>query len=197
MKSVEIRSVEANARKKRRRRDLRTAVLLTIGTIGVITVAAIAPNVLRLFKGSILRRLTYQTKSVLTRLKKKGEIEFVEQDGKYYARLTSKGENALAFEQQKMKLVGQKTQKWDRRYRLVIFDVPEKRRQTRDRLRYELREVGFLRIQDSAWLYPYACEEFISLLKANLHIGKDVLYAVIEEIEYDAWIRKHFRLPER
>ncbi len=57
-----------------------------------------------------------------------------------------------------------------------------------------MHEIGFLRIQDSVWLYPYDCEEFVALLKADLHIGKDVLYAVIESIEDDSRIRRHFRL---
>jgi hypothetical protein len=35
----------------------------------------------------------------------------------------------------------------------------------------------------------------MALLKADMHIGKDVLYAIIEEIENDGWIRKHFSLP--
>jgi len=60
-----------------------------------------------------------------------------------------------------------------------------------------MQAVGFLRIQDSSWLYPYDCEEFMALLKADLHIGKDVLYAVVEEIENDKWIRKHFNLPAK
>ncbi|KKW42146.1 MAG: hypothetical protein UY91_C0006G0018 [Parcubacteria group bacterium GW2011_GWB1_55_9] len=75
------------------------------------------------------------------------------------------------------------------------FDVPEKRKKIRERLRFEMQEVGFLHLQDSAWVYPYDCEEFIALLKADLHIGKDVLYAIVEEIENDKWIRKHFSLP--
>ena len=110
-------------------------------------------------------------------------------------RLTKRGEERFALEQQKMSLGKERPKKWDRRYRLVMFDVPEKRRKTRDRLRYEMQDVGFLRIQDSAWVYPYDCEEFIALLKADLHIGEDVLYAVVEEIENDAHIRKHFKLP--
>ena len=96
---------------------------------------------------------------------------------------------------QKASFVNDRKKKWDHRYRLVMFDIPERRKSTRERIRLEMRGLGFLRIQDSAWLYPYDCEEFIALLKADLHIGKDVLYAVIEEIENDAWIKKHFGLP--
>jgi DNA-binding transcriptional regulator PaaX len=188
--------VEAGAKKKRRRRNVRNVALMVVGTAGLIAVSAIAPNMFQLLgRSGALARLKYQSKGVLTRLKMKDEIEFVERDGKQYARLTERGEEALAFEQQKMILANARPRKWDHRYRLVIFDVPEKRKNIREHLRFQMQEVGFLRVQDSAWLYPYDCEEFIALLKADLHIGKDVLYAVIEEIENDIWIRKHFGLP--
>ncbi len=188
--------IETGAKKKRQRRNVRNAVLLTIGTAGFIAVAAIAPNTFQLLgRSGALARLKYQTKGVLTRLRMKGEIEFEERDGKRCVRLTERGEEMLALEQQRMGLANAKPRKWDHRYRLVMFDVPERRKKIRERLRFEMREIGFLRIQDSAWVYPYDCEEFIALLKADLHIGKDVLYAVVEEIENDGWIRKHFGLP--
>ena len=191
----ERKLVETGARKKRQKRNLQNAALVTIGMAGFIAVAAVAPNIFQLLgKTGVLARLKYQSKSVLGRLKQKGEIEFEERDGKQYARLTERGEEALALGQQKMQLATSKPRKWDRRYRLVMFDVPERRKKIRERLRFQMRDAGFLRIQDSAWLYPYDCEEFMALLKADLRIGKDVLYAVVEEIENDAWIRKHFGL---
>ena len=79
---------------------------------------------------------------------------------------------------------------------MIVFDVPERRRRIRTRLRAFMNEIGFVRLQDSVWVYPYDCEDFITLLKAELKIGKDVLYAIADTIEYDRGIRKHFRLPE-
>ncbi|MEK7135808.1 MAG: CRISPR-associated endonuclease Cas2 [Patescibacteria group bacterium] len=190
------RPVEDGAKKKRARRNIRNAMLAVIGAAGLIAVSAMAPNIFQILgKTGTLARLKYHSKSVLGRLKLKGEIEFVERDGKKYVRLTERGEEALALGQQRMILANAKPRKWDRRYRLVMFDVPEKRKQIRESLRFHMQEIGFLRVQDSAWVYPYDCEEFIVLLKADLHIGKDVLYAVVEEIENDKWIRKHFGLP--
>jgi len=189
-------TIETGAKKKRRRRNVRNAVLIAIGAAGFLAITAVAPNIFQLLgKSGALARLKYQTKGVLARLKQKDEIEFEERDGKRYVRLTERGEEALAFEQQKMSLANTKPRKWDRRYRLVMFDVPEKRKEIREHLRYEMQEVGFLRVQNSVWVYPYDCEEFVALLKADLHIGKDVLYAVVEEIENDKWIREHFNLP--
>ncbi len=189
-------TIEVRARRKRIKRNVRNAILATVGIAGLITIAAVAPKTLRLLKVSgIDAKLRYRTKNVLYRLKQKGEIEFVDRDGKKYARLTERGERSLELMRQKASFVNDRKKKWDHRYRLVMFDIPERRKSTRERIRLEMRGLGFLRIQDSAWLYPYDCEEFIALLKADLHIGKDVLYAVIEEIENDAWIKKHFGLP--
>lgn len=184
---------EGGARKKRRKRNVRNAILMTVGLAGLLAVTAVAPNAVQLLEMTgINARLRYQTKTVLGKLKHKGEIEFVEQNGKKYVRLTERGECALELSGER--LAKSKPKKWDGRYRLVMFDIPERRKRTRDSLRFKMSEVGFLRVQDSAWVYPYDCEEFIALLKAELRIGKDVLYAVIEKIDNDAWIRKHFNL---
>ena len=57
-----------------------------------------------------------------------------------------------------------------------------------------LRDIGFIRLQNSVWVYPYDCEDLITLLKADFRVGKDVLYLVVEAMENDKEIRKHFRL---
>jgi len=190
--------VELGAKKKKRNKDMKNAVLATVAVAGVIAVAAIAPNAIQLLKTTgMTERLRHRSMSALGRLKAKGEVEFLEMDGKKYARLTARGEKTLAYAQEKLRLQDKKPRRWDRRYRLIIFDIPEKRRKTREHLRLVMRDIGFLRIQDSAWVFPYDCEEFVALLKADLHIGKDVLYAVIEEIENDAVIRRHFGLPKK
>lgn len=191
-------TIERRARKKQRARNLQTAALVAVGAVGIIAVAAIAPKLVGLLKTTgINSRLRYGAMRVLSRLKHRGEIEFIEQNGKKYARLTKTGERALELHTQRLALVDGKRRRWDGRYRLVMFDIPERRRGVRAQLRDEMRDIGFLRVQDSAWIFPYDCEEFIALLKADLRLGKDTLYAVVDEMENDAWIRRHFNLPER
>ena len=75
-----------------------------------------------------------------------------------------------------------------------MLDIPEYRRKTRSRLRALMNDFGFLRLQDSVWVSPYDCEDLISLVKAELKVGKDILYAVVDQIENDSWIKKHFGL---
>ena len=73
-----------------------------------------------------------------------------------------------------------------------MFDVPERRRAVRDKLRTAMRSLGFVRLQDSAWVYPYDCEDLIALLKAELKIGFSALYLVVEHIENDKYLREEF-----
>jgi len=77
---------------------------------------------------------------------------------------------------------------------MIVFDIPERRRVIRNRLRMTMEELGFMRLQDSVWVFPYDCEDFIALLKADMRIGTAVLYVIVEEIENDSHLREHFGL---
>jgi len=87
-----------------------------------------------------------------------------------------------------------KPRKWDGRWRVLAFDISEKRRYLRKRIRSVLYSVGFVRLQDSVWIYPYDCEDMMTLLKADLKIGKEVLYLIVDSLENDKEYRKHFKL---
>ncbi|MDP2652298.1 MAG: hypothetical protein Q8O94_04120 [bacterium] len=190
--------LEEVSRKRKKKRDIQHAVLATIAVTGFIAVAAIAGNALQLldYLPNEKYNLKYRMKSAAVRLVAKRYAMWIERDGKKYLRLTPAGQKALVFEQAKVALKNQK-KKWDGRWRMVVFDIPERRRRVRIRLCSFMNEVGFVRLQDSVWVYPYDCEDFIALLKAELKIGKDVLYAIADTIEYDKNIRKHFRLLEQ
>jgi len=45
--------------------------------------------------------------------------------------------------------------KWDGKWYLVIFDIPEKIRLKRDIFREDLRKLGFGQLQASVWISPY------------------------------------------
>lgn len=191
-------TVEKEARVRRRNGYLKDAVLTAVGISGLLLVAMAAPNTLQLLdKTRVGKRFKDQTRSTLSRLARDGLITFEERKGKRYARITEMGRNVLALEQQKKALQARKKKRWDRRYRIVIFDIAEVRRTTRIRLRLAMRAAGFVRLQDSVWVYPYDCEDFTALLKADLRIGREVVYIIAESIENDGWLREQFDLPRR
>ena len=189
--------MEKEARNDRRLRSFQQAMLAAVIFGGVVVVAATIPNaaqLLRFFPGYKKgARFNYQAKSALGRLAAKGLVSFEEKDGKRYARITEKGERLLQMETERTTIA--KKRKWDRRWRVVIFDVPEKRKSVRAGLRRFMSEYGFVRLQDSVWIYPYDCEDLIALAKANFRVGADVLYMIVERLERDKHLREHFALP--
>lgn len=169
----------------------------------VVACADVAITAVELSNLAILRKripgytnrakFNYQAKSALGRLVAKGCVVFIEKGDKRYARITEKGKRVLQMEKEQEKAA--KKKKWDKRWRVVIFDIPERRRSIRVRLRRFMDEYGFVRLQDSVWIYPYDCEDLIALAKANFRIGADVLYMIVEKLEHDKHLREHFALP--
>ena len=187
--------LEEESRKRKKRHDVQGAVLAALAVTGVLTWAAVAPNTLQLLQYLPKNKynLVHQSKTAAGKLVAKGQAKWIERDGKKYLRITPAGRKAFAYEQAKISIQNQK-KKWDGRWRMLVFDIPERRRAVRVRLRRVMSEVGFVRLQDSVWVYPYDCEDFIALLKADLKIGKDVLYTIVDTIEFDIKLRTHFRL---
>jgi DNA-binding transcriptional regulator PaaX len=189
--------VEKEARKVRRLRTFQKAMLIAV-LAGVVIATGAVPNasqILKYFRGYKKgARFNYQAKNALGRLAKSSLIIFEERDGKRYARITERGKQVLDVESLRDKST-QKQKKWDGRWRVVLFDIPERRRGTRNRLRVFMQEFGFVRLQNSVWIYPYDCEDLVALAKANFRIGFDVLYMIVEQLEHDKHLREHFGLP--
>lgn len=84
-------------------------------------------------------------------LRENGFIEFVD-DKKLIYKLTNEGRQEAIWARLR---VG--NEKWDGRWRLVIFDIPEKRRAARDLLRSKLKQWGFIHWQKSVWACKANC----------------------------------------
>ncbi len=190
--------LETVNKKRRRKQNIQQALLISLAAVGFVTMMTMAPNALQLLKYLPIdrSRFNYKIRTAAGRLVAKGQATWVKKDSAYYLRLTEKGKKALAFEQARISLEKQKQKrKWDGQWRMVVFDVPERRRKIRNRLCAFMKSVGFIRLQESVWVYPHDCEDFMTLLKAELKIGRDVLYVIANHIEQDAALRKKFGLP--
>jgi DNA-binding transcriptional regulator PaaX len=183
---------EETNKRKQKRNNIRKIILQTIYVAGVMSAAIVAPNVIgamsKLGLAPNQRQKNIIQRSRL-RLIKQGLISY--QKGNLS--LTKKGERELRLMELRSYEV-KKPKKWDKKWRVLIFDIPEKRRSLRSQVRVILSSIGFIRLQDSVWAYPYDCEDTITLLKADLNIGKDLLYLIVDSIENDTPYRKHFGL---
>ena len=186
--------IERVAKKQRVWGHIQSGIVSVIGVAGILLVTMAAPNTFQLLGGprSSKSKFNYRAKTALGRLAAKGLIAFEEHGGKRFARLTVTGQRAFDLAQQRSLIEQHKHKHWDKRWRVIIFDIPEHKKRIRDRLREAVRSFGFLHLQDSVWVYPHDCEDLIALLKTDLRIGKDVLYMIVESIENDGHIRRHF-----
>ena len=87
--------------------------------------------------------------------------------------------------------------RWDRKWRVVMFDIWETRKAERDRLRGVLLRMGFVKLQASVWIFPYPCEELFVYVRTQLRLGPAVKYMVVDEIDNDRALRIEFNLPKR
>lgn len=183
-----VQSSENELRKQLRMTKIRSILLTSLKIGGILTLTALAPNTLRLLGRSPSRFDRGNLRSALLRLERIGLVEF-STDGNSVS-ITHSGRRYLERSEREMTI----PKVWDRHWRVVIFDIPERRRRHRDALRSSLERVGFLRLQNSVWVYPYDCEELITLLKTEYRLGKEVLYMIVEKLERDVSVRRHFKL---
>lgn len=189
-------NLEESGRKRKKRRDLKKAILQTVKAAALLGIAIAAPNVpAALYKLGIIR-FDKQDSSTISRTRKQLIHTGYIADQKGFLRITAKGQ-AILQKLEMSEALKRRPRRWDGRWRVLIFDVPEYRKGIREKIRRSLDHIGFVRLQDSVWIFPYDCEDFIVLLKADFKIGKDVLYMIVDELEGDRWLRKHFNLSAR
>lgn len=83
---------------------------------------------------------------------------------------------------------------WDGKWRLVSFDVPLRDNSKRAFLRGLLKEFGFYQLQKSVWVCPsYLTEKFWKLV-VHYELDKYCKVMLVEIIEGDEELKKHFKL---
>ena len=114
-------------------------------------------------------------KQSLWRLRKHG---FVEKKGDKYC-LTREGKFVMKYIIRKRKAVNVR---WDKKYRVVIFDIPEKDRKKRSWLRQELYLLNYQKLQESVFIGKYPLPaDLIKDLKSN-KIGNYVNYLLVDKV---------------
>lgn len=109
---------------------------------------------------------------------------------KYKFELTKKGKKLLAqysFSDCALK----PKHPWDGKWRMFVFDIPEKRRAARDTLRDKLKKLGFFQFQKSVWIYPHECEQEMKYICEFLYVQPYTLMFT-GKIQSDNLLRKYF-----
>ncbi len=120
------------------------------------------------------------------------ELDYMRASGEKLS-ITNMGQNALGrIASDTLQLL--KTSTWDHKWRIAIFDIPEKYAPLRNKVRNILKTAGFVKLQHSVWVFPHECEELVRLLKQESRLSQYILYGVLERIEDEGRLKKLFRL---
>lgn len=84
--------------------------------------------------------------------------------------------------------------RWDKKWRVVFFDIPEKRRAERNVLRDKLKELEFREIQKSVFIHPYPCFDEIDFVVEYFQLRNLVRYGEMVNLSNEAELRLKFQL---
>ena len=189
--------LEKNAKRRKRNKDFQGAVLGVVALTGVIAtggaIGQVVGGFMRTKADKDLYRHHFSAKRAINRLVDKGLLKYEKTDRGTFLSLTKDGERYMQLLDEKTFEI-KKPRKWDKRWRMIIFDIPEKYRKKRDKARRMFERAGLYRLQDSVWIHPYDCEEFVLLLKSELQIGNNILYVIADTIENDKYLKDHFEI---
>lgn len=115
-------------------------------------------------------------------LRRQGYIEVFIEGKEKYAELTDKGKKRIG-ELLLNDLKVKRPKKWDSKWRIVIFDIPEDKKHNRDVFREKIRNLGFIQVQKSVYVYPFECTKEIAFLSESLFIGEYVIIMISEIIQ--------------
>ncbi len=107
--------------------------------------------------------------------------------------LTEKGnKKALTYNLDKMEI--KEPEHWDKKWRMVLFDVPEKTRWIRDAFRHHLNQLGFYEFQKSVFIHPFDCQNEIDYLIEFYNARKFTRFIIADSLDNELHLKSHFKL---
>ena len=164
---------------------LSTKDVLKIISVGSLVVASLAFPNLPLVAGKIYKEWKKFNRRdlgyILKRLQKQEMISINDKGGNVEILITDKGKKRLLeYDFENIQI---KKPKRDGKWRLIIFDIPEEKKNSRDVFRKKLLQLGFIRLQDSVWVSAYPCKDEIDFLCNFLEISECVTLASLDTVE--------------
>lgn len=188
-----------------------TAAKIILGILGlgvIVCTGAVVPGIIKVIEsfrdmdsmdaGHVKNKKKKISKReigiALSGLKRRKFIKIIkEKDGKARVKLTNKGRKRIL--EMSLELVKiKKPEKWDGKWRIVIFDIPVEKNLAREALRSKMKNLGFCQLQKSVWINPYECEDEILFIADAYGVEKYVEIITAENLLHEKEIRKAFNL---
>ncbi|MBP9749800.1 MAG: hypothetical protein KBD21_03655 [Candidatus Pacebacteria bacterium] len=128
-------------------------------------------------------------------LHRSGMVHVQKINGTAYLRLTVQGQRH-AKRLQAQNITINAPRRWDGKWSVVAYDIPESERQIRLDLSQALKSAGFFEIQQSLFIHPYPCEHEVRRMTELCEASEYVYFMRVEHLTNDAVARKHFELMD-
>lgn len=112
------------------------------------------------------------------RLREHGFVELID-DKQLIYRLTDSGKDKALWARMRIS-----NEKWDGKWRIVVWDIPETRREARDVLRFKLKMLGFKLLQKSIWVSKKNCTKELREFIMKVGIKDWVLVFESDNLDY-------------
>lgn len=164
---------------------------------GAIALAATSPYFIQNLVSGYKRWNKYSKRKVSTtfdQLRRAGVISIETRNKQIYISLTPEGrKKAGMFQINSLEIKRQK--QWDGKWRLLTFDIGEKKKFIREALRGKLKQLGFYPFQKSIWIHSFDCVAEIELLKEFFGLtDKETQLIIAENIGKDTDWKRLFKL---
>lgn len=175
-------------------------MLLGILVGGAIVVGAITlPGMAVAMKPFLRKRLSRvrddSLERTLHKLRERRMVELIyDKNGEPALAITERGKTylkRLEFDALKLPL----PKRWDKRWSVILFDIPETHKQARDALRRKLKDMGCFQFHKSVFVHPAPCEDEVDFLTELFEIRRFVTVFRTESLghqEHHAY--RHFAL---
>lgn len=165
-------------------------ILHELARVGAANFRHITNGTLARTEGSHLNENSFYT--AIARLRRRRMID----KGGYGYALTPRGEWAAmkAAVQRGMHTQRLEPGKWDGKWRMILFDFPERKRPDRDYIRGVLKKVGFKEFQRSTWISPHKIPAYLNRLFKDQRLKDHVRVITTQDINYDKDLRRQFKL---
>ncbi|MBM2809763.1 MAG: PaaX family transcrtiptional regulator [Chloroflexi bacterium] len=111
-------------------------------------------------------------RSALSRMSQNGWLRVRRVENRSYYGPTPRTRRVL--EEGERRIFSSRTEPWDHRWRLVMYSIPERRREVRTELRKQLSWLGYGPLSSGTWICPHDVDDDVRGLVAGLGIGEFV-----------------------
>ena len=116
-----------------------------------------------------------------------------DENGNTHIVISERGKKrVLDFKIDEMKI--ERPDKWDKKWRVVFFDVPEKKRWARDAIREKLKELEFHELQKSVFIHPFNCNNEINFIIEYFEVRRYVRTGELINLTNEEELMLHFKL---